>query len=137
MAGPKLRSKFLRDRKNQSRSGNRNKTKTLHNTFTEGQIEALWLKIWKMYKRSITFSNIWFELYATKWEKPPLDQNLVWFLILVYTLISNYEHYRSIFSIKKIMLGIGHPSFAFKFVSLNETIKEVHKFLSRQIYLLK
>ena len=41
MAGPKLRSKFLRDRKDQSRSGNRNKTKTLHNTFTEGQIEAL------------------------------------------------------------------------------------------------
>lgn len=41
MAGPKLRSKFLRDRKEQSKSGNGNKTKILHNTFTEGKIEAL------------------------------------------------------------------------------------------------
>lgn len=41
MAGPKLRGKFLRDRKEQSKSGNGNKTKILHNTFTEGEIEAL------------------------------------------------------------------------------------------------
>ena len=44
---------------------------------------------------------------------------------VVSTAINKFRNYPSIISINKNVERIGYPSFAFEFVSLEETIKEV------------
>ena len=48
-------------------------------------------------------------------------------VLLVSTAINKFRNHPRILSINKNMERIGCPSFAFEFVSLEETIKEVNK----------
>ena len=52
----------------------------------------------------------------------------------VSTAINKFRNHPSILSINKNMERIGCPSFAFEFVSLEETIKEVNKLSIRHTY---
>ena len=57
---------------------------------------------------------------------PPQNQDTV------FTTINKFRNHPSIFSVNKNMERIGCPSFAFEFVSLEETIEEVNKLSVRK-----